>query len=163
MIENTRRSELLVDCMPMLRAYVRRLVKDREAANDVLQEASLRILVLADAPDGDHGRFHAWSRGVARLVALRELRGHRRRGEELRLGDSQPEPKHPMPDPERHTDVCRKLAMATVDLDGGALELLARRYLLEETPKELAAELDESPAAMRMRLMRLRSRLRALD
>lgn len=159
---NTRRAELLVGCMPMLRAYIRHLVKDREAANDVLQEASLQILT-ADAPDNDHGRFRAWSRGVARFVALRELRSSRKRcGEELGLGESTHEPQHPMPDPERYADVCRRLAHATDELDGRAIELLARRYLLEETPAELAAELDESPAAMRMRLMRLRSRLRQL-
>ena len=147
--------------MPMLRAYVRRLVRDRDAANDVLQEASLQILI-ADGPDNDHGRFRAWSRGVARFVAFRELRSTRKHGEELVLGEAAHEPAHPMADPERYADVCRRLAHATDELDGHAVELLARRYLLEETPAELAAELEESPAAMRMRLMRLRSRLRQL-
>ena len=42
------------------------------------------------------------------------------------------------------------------------MELLYRRYVLQESGKELADDLASSPAAMRMRLMRLRSSVTAL-
>jgi hypothetical protein len=40
------------------------------------------------------------------------------------------------------------------------LQLLSRRYVLEETPAELATAFARSPAALRMQLMRLRTLLK---
>jgi hypothetical protein len=48
------------------------------------------------------------------------------------------------------------------DLDSEGLELLFRRYVLQESGKQLADDHASSPAAMRMRLMRLRSSASAL-
>lgn len=154
-----RRSHLLVCIMPMLRAYVRTLVRDRDMTNDVLQEVSLRILT-SDPPDDDAGRFLAWSRGVARFVVARERRRRHRNGAELVPGGALPETPDTTRDPERRADVSQRLGRAIDDLDHRSVELLVRRYLLEETAEELAAELSQTPSALRMRLMRLRSLLR---
>jgi DNA-directed RNA polymerase specialized sigma subunit len=46
-------------------------------------------------------------------------------------------------------------------LDQRELEILVRRFVLEETSTEIASELESSPAAIRMKLKRLLRRLRA--
>jgi hypothetical protein len=46
-------------------------------------------------------------------------------------------------------------------LGDDALELLVRRYVLGENARELATGRSQTPAALRVRLMRLRSSARA--
>jgi hypothetical protein len=46
-------------------------------------------------------------------------------------------------------------------LGDDALELLVRRYVLGENARELASRRSQTPAALRVRLMRLRSSARA--
>jgi DNA-directed RNA polymerase specialized sigma24 family protein len=67
--------KLLVDSMPGLRAEVRRLVADRDAADAILREVSLTILTR-DAPV-EPDRFRAWSLGIARRVVARASRPSR--------------------------------------------------------------------------------------
>ena len=149
--------ELLVECIPMLHAYVRRLVGNRERASEVLQEVSLRILA-GEGPSDDPQRFAAWSRGVARHVIAHDWRMRRRALAELPLeDDAVDEISDPLADPEAHLDARAWMARVRHDIDREGMELLYRRYVLEETGKELADELAQSPAAVRMRLMRLRS------
>lgn len=154
---NTRRWLLLESCIPMLRAYVRRLVKNDEAANEVLQEVSVSIL-SSTSPD-ETGRFSAWSRGVARHVISRE--GRRRRREQAELEhDPDALETADATDLEHHATLSQTLSRAADKLDREALLLLVRRYVLEETPTELASAFARSPAALRMQLMRLRSLFR---
>ena len=65
-------------------------------------------------------------------------------------------------DPEAHLDARAWVERIVDDIDSEGLELLYRRYVLQESGKELADDLASSPAAMRMRLMRLRSSVSAL-
>ena len=156
--ELSRRWAELERCMPMLRKYVGRRIKDSDALNDVLQEVSLKIL-SAEAPDPGSS-FPAWSRTVARNVAERESRRDRRRGRELAEPSALANVSDPTHDPERSTHYLRALSRTLDGLERSALDLLVRRYVLEESPKELARALSQSPAAMRMRLMRMRTLLR---
>jgi hypothetical protein len=95
------------------------------------------------------------------VIAL-DWRMRRRALAELPLEEEvMEEHSHAVWDPERHIDARKSLARALVDLDSDGLELLVRRYVFEETGKELADEMAQSPAALRMRLMRLRSTLSA--
>jgi len=158
--DRERQWELLVGCMPALRAYVRRLVGDRDAANEVFQEASLQIL-MSDGPVDDGGRFLAWCRGVARYVAADHARARRRIDQELSFDDELQDMPQPFTDPETHVDARKTLARAAVDFEPDVVELLVRRYVLGETGEELAGERAQSSAAVRMRLMRLRATLRA--
>jgi DNA-directed RNA polymerase specialized sigma24 family protein len=144
----------------MLHGYVRRLVVDRDRINEVLQEVSLRMLVTR-GPD-DPARFSAWSRGVARHVIAQDWRMRRRALDEQPLdGELLDEISAPATDPEGHVDARVWMARVRDDIDDGALELLFRRYVLEETGRELADKLAQSPAAIRMRLMRIRSTVSA--
>jgi DNA-directed RNA polymerase specialized sigma24 family protein len=144
----------------MLHGYVRRLVGDRERINEVLQEVSLRMLITR-GPD-EPMRFSAWSRGIARHVVAHDWRMRRRALDEQPLeGDSIEELSAPPTDPEGHVDARVWMARVRDGIDEAALELLYRRYVLEETGRELADEMAQSPAAIRMRLMRLRSTVSA--
>jgi len=154
------RAEHLIRCLPMLRGYVRRLVGDGDIASDVLQNVSLTILSARGSPE-DIAGFSAWSRGVARNVAAYELRARRRASQILPIGDDLAQALDPEPDPENSTAARTDLEQLAEHLDAGAIELLYRRYVLGESAKDLALELAQSPAALRMRLMRLRSHLRA--
>jgi RNA polymerase sigma factor (sigma-70 family) len=151
--------ELLVDNLPLLHAHVRRMVGDRETASEILQEVSLRILV-GDAPS-DPDRFLAWSWGVVRNVVRLDWRTRKRARTELSLDSSVVDEMHARaPDPEGHIDARASVARIVDRMDDEGLELLIRRYVLEETSTELADDLAQSPAALRMRLMRLRSNAR---
>jgi len=155
-------AERLIRCLPMLRGYVRRLVSDRDIASDVLQNVSLTILSTPGSPE-DIAGFSAWCRGVARNVAAYELRARRRASHIFPVGDALAQAPDPEPDPENNTASRTNLERLAEHLDAGAVELLFRRYVLGESAKDLAIELAQSPAALRMRLMRLRSHLRASE
>jgi hypothetical protein len=94
------------------------------------------------------------------VIAL-DWRMRRRALAELPLEDEQMEEHYAGApwEPERHIDARRSMARAMIDIDSQGLELLVRRYVFEESGKELADELEQTPAALRMRLMRLRSML----
>src|SRR3970282_998916 len=66
----------------MLKGYVRRLARDRDAAHDLMQETCLRILGSETAPH-DPVRFSVWCCGVARNVAAEQRRHHLRADGEL--------------------------------------------------------------------------------
>jgi RNA polymerase sigma factor (sigma-70 family) len=154
---NVRRWLLLERCLPMLRSYVRRLVKNEETANEIIQEISVSIL-SSPSPD-ETGRFAAWSRGVARHVVSRELRRRQRHRAELEHDLETFETLDTI-DLEHKATLTQTLSRAAGKMDRNALLLLIRRYVLEETPTELALDFARTPAALRMQLMRLRSLFR---
>jgi DNA-directed RNA polymerase specialized sigma24 family protein len=146
--------------MPRLRAYVHRLVGDRETENEILQEISLRA--LAGEGPSDRDRFLAWSCGIGRHVIGIEWRRRRRMRAELPIeGAVEDEMCDPAVSSERSLDARASLRRAINDIDAEGLDLLIRRYILGKAGKDLAQELALTPAALRMRLMRLRSALRA--
>jgi hypothetical protein len=79
----------------------------------------------------------------------------------LPVGDDLAEAPDPLAGPEDNAASRSNLERLAGELDEQAIELLFRRYVLGETAKDLANELEQSPAALRMRLMRLRTLLRA--
>jgi RNA polymerase sigma factor (sigma-70 family) len=147
---------LLLDCLPELRAYVRKIAHNRQTAVELLQEVSVRILA-GEGPD-DRERFVAWSRGIARHVMAGDWRQRKRAYQCAALaGEAMETPCGRTSDLEAQVDARVWLSRVLVVLGADALELLARRYVLEESASELADELAQSSAALRMRLMRLRS------
>jgi DNA-directed RNA polymerase specialized sigma24 family protein len=160
MTNNHTPGVLLIGCMPRLRAYVRRLVGDRETENEVLQEISLRA--LAGEGPRDRAFFLAWSCGIARHVVGIEWRNRRRARAELPIEEGFADDVcDPAAHPESDVDARNSLLRAMNEIDPEGLDLLIRRYVLGKPGKDLAEEMALSPAALRMRLMRLRSVLRA--
>jgi DNA-directed RNA polymerase specialized sigma24 family protein len=151
-------AERLVACLPILRGYLRRLAGDQQVEREVLQESCVRILA-GKGPD-DPERFIGWCCGIARNVLALDRRTRRRTRAELPLDEQLIDELYaPQRDPEGHCDARAWMARATDLMDRAGLELLVRRYVLEETGQELADEQAQSSAALRMRLMRLRSTL----
>jgi RNA polymerase sigma factor (sigma-70 family) len=157
--DDKKLGEMLVGCMPTLFAFVRRRVGDRETTNEILQEVSLRA--LAGEGPRDPENFLSWSCGIARHVIGMEWRRRRRVRAEQPLDDPTIDQlRDPVASPDQRFDARASLERAIGD-DAESLTLLFRRYLDNVTGKELASEMGLTPAALRMRLMRIRSSARA--
>ena len=150
---------LLAECLPALATYVRRLARDRDLANDIVQEVCLRVLV-GEAPRLPENAL-AWTRGIARHVARAEWRRRRAwhtpgQGEDLpdNLRDGRSTP-------EEVADA--RASLARIVCGTADLTLLFRRHGEARGPTGLARELGLTPAALRMRLLRLRRSARALE
>ena len=157
---SSQRWDLLENCFPMLKGYVRRLARDRDSAHDLMQEACLRILGSETAPT-DQLRFAVWCCGVARNVAAEQRRHHMRSDSEIQLDDDAPESADPRLSPERYVYFTEKLAQAAGSVDPEFLELFIRHYVYDEKICDLANERAQSAASLRMRLMRMRVAMRA--
>lgn len=159
-MNRTGQRSLFAACLPLLSAYVRRIAGDAQKANEMLQEVSVRILA-GEGPE-EPGRFLAWSCGVARHVLASEWRMLKRARSEIPIDDDVANViRAPHVDIDSYVDARAWISRVMGRVDDQALELLVRRYVLEETGAELAGELDQSSAALRMRLMRIRSALLA--
>jgi RNA polymerase sigma factor (sigma-70 family) len=158
LVAGQERWRLFLSHAPGLRAYIRRRVRDSMEAEEVFQDLSLIVIGhRAALKDAEH--FSAWCYAVVRHVLARHLRTKRRRAELLsrvEFETSVDEVGHRV-DPERAATAREALRTLGKSLDRPARELLVQRYLLGESTEEIARQLRESPAAVRMRLMRLRS------
>lgn len=138
----------------MLRAYVRRFVKDDSDVAEIMQELALRIVEMRDHNVEWH-RSAGWCRALARSVIAHFHRARRRRSslhellDEDRAGSRESTPEDRV--------VARNLLDGALrQVDSASVRLLMRRYVLEENAQEIAEGSDCSPDSVRMRLMRLR-------
>jgi len=153
-----RRSELLVRCYPMLRATLRELLEDPEMEGEAFQEVMVRLLSSPTEPE-DLASFADRSRRVAMDVARRVALSAA--DAPLEQESFEQEPEDPWIDPEGAVDTREELELLLHNLGDDAKELLVRRYVLGENASELAFARSQSPAALRVRLMRLRSSARS--
>jgi RNA polymerase sigma factor (sigma-70 family) len=155
-----RRGEELVACAPSLARYIRRRVRTEEEAAEVFQDVCLLVLRTRRSPDDD-SCFVAWCKGLARNTLAHFYRGKLRRAvlldraepEAAALLGSLPE------DPERQTLTRQQLERLFAETDESAVRLMLERYLLGKSAEEIAHRLAQSPASIRMRLMRIRTAL----
>jgi RNA polymerase sigma-70 factor (ECF subfamily) len=142
-----------------LLGYALRRADRAEDAADVTADTFLVAWRrLDDVPDGDEARL--WLYGVARRTLANHRRGDGRRsalGERLRKDLATSAPDHAAEVSERET--LRAAMHRLADRDREVLELAAWEGL---EPREIAEVLGISPVAVRSRLSRSRSRLRAL-
>ena len=156
---NSSIGEMLVCCLPTLGAYVRRRVVDRDTADEIVQEVSLRA--LAGEGPRNPTTFVSWACGIARNVIGVEWRRRRRlRAEQPLEPLSLDDIRDPIATPDLLCDARVSLKRA-IDADKQRVALLLRRHVDKITNAELARELGLSPAALRMRLMRTRLYVRA--
>jgi DNA-directed RNA polymerase specialized sigma24 family protein len=148
-----------LDQRASLTRLVRLLVGNPDDAADLLQELSLLILNHPTGPR-DPTCFPAWCRGLARNVAAIHWRAaSRRAAHTLFVDPGSVETETSLTSPE-HMTVCREQLGPLRDLDAPSLELLIRRHIFGETATELARSYRCSPAAIRMKLKRLRQSAR---
>jgi RNA polymerase sigma factor (sigma-70 family) len=144
-----------------LRAYIRRRVCDATEAEEVFQELSL--MVIRDRSHSENiEQFAAWYRALARNILAHHFRSERRRAgllSRVELETASSTLTHEI-DPERSASAREILRTLETRLEPRARELLLQRYLLGESTEEIALRLAETPAAVRVRLMRLRSLVR---
>lgn len=131
---------------------------DAMAAQDVVQEAYLQYVRRA----GEVGEPGAWLRGVVRHLCLNHIRKHRR--EQLVDPADWPEGAAEAPDAPLADAVGRRLDVteALLKLPVPYREVLVWRYYLDVPVKDLAAELECSAEAVRVRLHRARIALARL-
>lgn len=134
-------------------------VRSSETAGDLAQDVAMRSwLRLASLKDPR--AFPAWLRRIAANAARDHLRRlATRREDELDLALSLESDDDPHDRAERSAEV-RLMLAALADEDAEVVQLLVARA--NGVPVEtLAAELEISPEALKMRVMRARKRLRA--
>ena len=153
---------LFLQHQDLLRDYLRGLVRDPHAAEDLFQELGVKVLSHAQPPE-EPAAFLAWSRGVARNLLLHHWRGERRgktvpgdamlRAAELAFDEA-----HAASGPwaERRA----LLGDCLRHLPQHARGLVERHYGEGRPLAELAAGDGRSEAAVKMHLLRIRQQLR---
>jgi RNA polymerase sigma factor (sigma-70 family) len=141
----------------MLRTYIRHHVRDPQDAEDILQEVGLLVVQMGHVPV-EATNFAGWCRIVARNVIAHFHRSRQRRNNLLVALESSHPPLHGTPE---DLAAARELVEGAFDgLDEQSRQLLVIRYVFEENAREIAERLRQSPASVRMRLMRLRDTLK---
>jgi RNA polymerase sigma factor (sigma-70 family) len=163
-MEETDRRVLFVIHREALLRFVRRLVSSDEDAEEMVQELALIVLTHRAGPE-DPRDFAGWCRGVARNVAAHRRRTlARRRAREDGMGLSEPDSIAVAADGDlEQATIARQRLERLNGLDVAALNLLRDRFVLEETPTEMAGRMNVSAASIRMRVARLIAALRKND
>jgi RNA polymerase sigma-70 factor (ECF subfamily) len=131
-------------------SYVYRVTGHGPDADDIVQEAFLRL--LRTGPEGGEEEWRRYIYRVASNLVIDRWRSRSRRGD-----DHPPDPAAPL-DPERDADVAR--TFATLTPRERALLWLA--YVEGETHQEIAASLGVRRGSVKVLLFRARRRLRDL-
>jgi RNA polymerase sigma factor (sigma-70 family) len=153
------REHLFLSHLETLRRFVRMLTRDEDTANELLQDVAVIVLGHPDGPR-DLASFPLWCRGIARHLTL-----HRRRAfvrlascvETLEMLETHTR----IDDLERSLIVRQELVVGLQALDASSQQLLFEYVIDGASSIELASRRNVSPAAIRMRLARLRSDLRS--
>jgi DNA-directed RNA polymerase specialized sigma24 family protein len=154
------RDRLFLKQMDKLRRFTRILARDDDIANELLQDVAVVVLEHQHGP-GDPASFPLWCRGIARHLTMHRRRERARLAaclEVLEFVES-----HAVSNDLERTLIARaQIAAGLVVLDEISQQLLCDHLLSGASSIELAAQWNVSPAALRMRLARLRGALRSV-
>jgi RNA polymerase sigma-70 factor, ECF subfamily len=150
---------LFVNQLEALRRFVRLLVRDDDTANELLQDLAVIVLEHPSGPR-DLASFPLWCRGIARHLTLHRRRAFARLAtciETLEMFETHPA----VDDLERSMIARQELVAGLQALDESSQQLLFEYFFDGASSTELAARRNVSPAAIRMRLTRLRTEVRS--
>jgi RNA polymerase sigma factor (sigma-70 family) len=146
---------------PALLAGCRRMLCDREAARDAAQEAVLRAMLGIDRL-ADRARFGAWLVGIGLNVCRSLLRAPDRRHSSLDLLRDEPTASAAaLPDHAVAAELVVRVRAAVAELPSGQRDAVILFYLAGLTQAEAAEGLGTRPGAIKTRLHKARSALRA--
>ena len=134
------------------------LAGDRDAIEDVLQEAAVVALVSLDRLR-DPERFGAWLCGIALNIAWRRIRETRRTYPARALSEAVVDGDPGPPEHAEAADLARRVRDAISHLPSGQRDAVMLFYLQGLTHREVAEELDISTNAVKARLHQARAAL----
>jgi RNA polymerase sigma factor (sigma-70 family) len=136
-----------------LLAYANRIAPTGYEGADILQEVGVRLLCCNDI-EGNRDHVTAWCKSVARHIVFHELRAARY--ERAKISALDAASTTDAWESQRRAAARSTAARELERMDSTSRELVLRRYVLEQTSKEIARDVDLSAPAVRMRLMRIR-------
>lgn len=151
--------EIVERKLPRIVALATRMLDDRDEADDVAQEAFMRIWKVA--PDWVPGaaRFDTWLHRVTLNLCYDRLRRHR----ETTMSDELPEQEDAAPLPDERIETCdtnQRLTWALARLPARQREALVLQYYQELSNAETADLMGVSVEALESLLVRARRNLR---
>jgi RNA polymerase sigma factor (sigma-70 family) len=156
-----RRIALLLEHRRSILSRIRLLTRDRDDALDLLQDVYMAVLTTSMRFD-DNAHFLRWCSGVVHRIALQSYRHSRRRAQlEAEVGHAcRGSGFEPVADPEARVARQQLVDRGISAVDVKSLELVLARYVERASAAELAKQSQQSPAALRMKLSRIRATLR---
>ncbi len=149
---------LLVEYQPRIYGYIRALIPERNAAEDVYQETCVVLWKKFDAFEADQS-FLNWALGVARYAVLAHHRDNSR-GRLRFTGDELEQlAVETAADCEDLSDLRAALDHCLGKLPEPSRKLLSLRYQPDASVKEIAADLRRPVASVYSMLKRLRVQL----
>ncbi|SAK55656.1 RNA polymerase sigma factor [Caballeronia calidae] len=152
--------EIVARKLPRVVALAARMLGDRDEADDVAQEAFLRIWKIAPKWRAGSARFDTWLHRVTLNLCYDRLRRHR----ETTVSDALPEQADPAPQPGERLDTAHaneRIAQALAKLPARQREALVLQYYQELPNADAAALMGVSVEALESLLARARRNLRA--
>ncbi|BCQ24999.1 RNA polymerase sigma factor [Caballeronia sp. NK8] len=151
--------EMVARKLPRIVALAARMLGDRDEADDVAQEAFLRIWKIAPKWRSGSARFDTWLHRVTLNLCYDRLRRHR----ETSVSDDWPEQADLAPLPDERLDTAHASAhirRALATLPARQREALVLQYYQELSNAEAAAAMGVSVEALESLLGRARRNLR---
>lgn len=139
------------------------ILRSRDAAEDVVQEAFVRIYRFAPRFQGDHGSFRAWSLTILMNVARTHYRKAARDRGEVAFLDPEHYESLADPDVTKEGDAAyakEVIEQALPKISEDAAEILSLAFLKDLPYKEIAETLDISVPAVKTRVHRAKAELR---
>ena len=146
-----------------------RMLNDREGAEELLNEAFVRVWRQAPSFDARRGKFSTWLMSVARNLGIDELRSRRsrpQRADPLTPDDAELDPADENADVERdvwHAERRRLIRQALRELPPAQREALELAYFEGLTQSEISARLGDplgtTKTRIRLGLQKLRDLL----
>jgi len=157
--ERTSRFTVLwLKAQSVLVGYVGSLVRDRAAADDIVQSVALTAVEKMDEYDETRS-FEAWVIGIARFKVLQHYRnaGHEKLIFDENLLDAFTG--HYEAATNNHTDRLTALRVCMDKLPEESQALLSKRYFDQEAVKSIAKKLGKTPARISKQLFTIRRAL----
>jgi RNA polymerase sigma-70 factor, ECF subfamily len=144
-------------CGATVFGYLRHVLRDRDAAEDVFQQVFTEVWRRGSGYDPARGSLAAWVLTIARSRAIDELR--RRRPEPMDPGTL---PETAVPAPQEDAIERWRVAHLLTRLPADERELLRLRFYDELSQTEIAERLDVPLGTVKSRMVRGLERLRTL-